>query len=66
MFCNPYLGTRVFTIFPFSSVVMALISLESTSTSEVSFGTTNSPGVTVKRTTVDFTTSPFTAKIGIS
>ena len=66
MFCNPYLDTEVFTISPFSSVVIALISLVSTSTSEVSGETTNSPGFTVKCTAVDFTISPFTAKIGIS
>ena len=66
MFCNPNLGISVLTVSPFSPVVTALISVENTSTSEVSGGTTNSPGFTVKCTAVDFTTSPFTAKIGIS
>ena len=66
MFCNPYLGIAVLTVSPFSPVVTALISLENTSTSEVSGGTTNSLAFTVKLATVDLTTSPFTAKIGIS
>ena len=70
MFCNPYLVTGVF-VSPFSSVVIALISLEKTSTSEVSGSTLNIPGFTVKFTTVDLTRSPLTlslliAKIGIS